>query len=53
MKKIIKIWILVTFMALPFSCDTDFLNTTPLDRVADVTTWSDGPLSQAFVFVVY
>jgi len=53
MKKIIKIWILVAFMALPFSCDTDFLNTTPLDRVADVTTWSDGPLSQAFVFGVY
>ncbi|HMG89491.1 MAG TPA: RagB/SusD family nutrient uptake outer membrane protein [Chryseolinea sp.] len=53
MKKIYKIWILVAFMALPFSCDTDFLNTTPLDRVSDATTWSDGPLSQAFVYGVY
>lgn len=53
MKKIFKIGILMTFISLPFSCNTDFLNTTPLDRVADVTTWSDGPLSQAFVFGVY
>jgi len=53
MKKIFKIGILLTFIATPFSCNTDFLNTTPLDRVADVTTWSDGPLSQAFVYGVY
>lgn len=53
MKKIYKICLLVAFMALPFSCDTDFLNTTPLDRVSDQTTWSDGPLSQAFVFGIY
>ena len=53
MKKIYKIWILVAFMALAFSCDTDFLPTTPLDRVSDQTTWSDGPLSQAFVYGIY
>lgn len=53
MKKIIKIWILLACMAFPLSCGTDFLNTTPVDRVADVTTWSDGALSQAFVFGVY
>jgi starch-binding outer membrane protein, SusD/RagB family len=53
MKKIYKIWILVAFMVLPFSCDTDFLNESPPDRVSDAATWSDGPLSQAFVYGVY
>jgi hypothetical protein len=53
MKKILAIWILLAFMAVPFSCDTDFLNTTPLNRVSDETTWNDGPLSQAFVYGIY
>lgn len=53
MKKSIKILILLTFMVLPFSCNTDFLDTTPVAQVADKTTWADGPLSQAFVFGVY
>jgi starch-binding outer membrane protein, SusD/RagB family len=53
MKNIIKTGILVLCMALPFSCDTDFLNTKPTDKVPAQTTWSDGPLSQAFVFGVY
>ena len=53
MKKILAIWILLAFMAVPFSCDTDFLNTTPLNRVPDETTWNDGPLSQAFVYGIY
>ncbi len=53
MKKIISNWIMLAFMELPFSCNTDFLNTTPLDRVPDETTWNDGPLSQAFVFGIY
>ncbi len=35
------------------SCSDDYLNTTPLDRIASNTTWQDGALSQAFVFNVY
>lgn len=35
------------------SCSEEFLNTQPLDRVSSETTWSDGPLSQAFVFNIY
>jgi hypothetical protein len=53
MKKIITTWIAVIFISIPFSCNTDFLETKPLDRVSDATTWSDGPLSQAFVFGIY
>ncbi|TAE50771.1 MAG: RagB/SusD family nutrient uptake outer membrane protein [Bacteroidetes bacterium] len=34
-------------------CDSDFLNTKPLDRISSDATWSDGPLSQAFVYNVY
>jgi starch-binding outer membrane protein, SusD/RagB family len=40
-------------MVLPLSCDTDFLNTTPPDKVPSGITWNDGPLSQAFVFGIY
>ncbi len=35
------------------ACSKDFLNTTPLDRIPSEATWSDGALSQAFVFNVY
>lgn len=44
---------MLIFVAIPFSCNTDYLDTTPLDRVSDVTTWNDGPLSQAFVYGIY
>ena len=40
-------------MAFPLSCNNDFLNTKPPALVPSATTWSDGPLSQAFVFGVY
>jgi hypothetical protein len=53
MKKIIKIGFMLALMAFPFSCNTDFLNTKPTALVPAATTWSDGPLSQAFVFGVY
>lgn len=53
MKKIIQSGILLALLAFPISCDTDFLNTKPVDRVSDVATWNDGPLAQAFVFGVY
>ena len=40
-------------MAMAFSCDQDFLNTQPLDRISSEATWADGPLSEAFIFNVY
>lgn len=47
--------IIVCFMALItfVSCDDDFLNTEPLDRISSDATWADGALSEAFVFNVY
>jgi starch-binding outer membrane protein, SusD/RagB family len=53
MKKIIQYGMVLICVAIPFACDTDFLNTKPVDRVSDAATWSDGPLAQAFVFGVY
>jgi hypothetical protein len=35
------------------SCNKDFLNTEPLDRISSDATWSDGALSQAFIYNVY
>ncbi len=48
-----KIGLLVAMIALSFSCDTDFLNTRPLDKISSDATWADGPLSEAFVFNIY
>src|SRR5882762_11660177 len=53
MKNIIKVGFLLACLALPFSCNTDFLNTKPIALVSSTATWKDGPLSQAFVFGVY
>ena len=39
----------VTFTA----CDTDFLNTEPLDSISSNATWADGALSEAFIYNVY
>ena len=44
--------ILITF-GIVSSCNDDFLNTQPLDKISADATWADGPLSQAFVFNVY
>ncbi len=35
------------------SCNKDFLETQPLDKISADATWSDGALSQAFVFNIY
>jgi hypothetical protein len=35
------------------SCNKDFLDTKPLDKVSEGAVWSDGALSEAFVFNVY
>jgi hypothetical protein len=41
-------------IVLVFSaCNDEFLDTQPLDKVASTATWSDGTLSEAFVFSVY
>ena len=52
-RKVIISGILFMWLLLPLSCDTDFLNTTPQDRISSSLTWTDGALSQAFVFNVY
>lgn len=47
----------IAFIALmvvtTLSCDKGFLNTQPLDKISSEATWSDGPLSEAFIFNVY
>jgi starch-binding outer membrane protein, SusD/RagB family len=35
------------------SCNDDFLNTKPLDKISSDATWADEALSQAFVFNIY
>lgn len=54
MKKTIGIiGILLVLPMLWMSCDQDFLNTRPLDKISSEATWEDGPLSEAFIFNVY
>ena len=54
MKKIFKITgIVLVSMVFHLSCDTDFLNTQPKDKIASSATWSDGALSTAFIYNVY
>lgn len=36
-----------------FTCNDDFLNTEPLDKISSEATWADGPLSEAFIYNVY
>ncbi len=43
----------VALPAMMLSCNTDFLETTPQDRISSAATWSDGPLAEAFVFNAY
>ncbi|MDO6470841.1 RagB/SusD family nutrient uptake outer membrane protein [Maribacter sp. 1_MG-2023] len=44
---------LLTLALVPISCNEDFLETSPLDAISADATWSDGALSEAFVFNVY
>jgi starch-binding outer membrane protein, SusD/RagB family len=54
MKKIkLKLGLLSALLVLAISCDKEFLNTQPLDKISSEATWGDGPLSEAFVFNVY
>ena len=52
-KSLIKISLLCTIMAFVLSCDKEFLNTKPLDKISSGATWADGALSEAFIFNVY
>ena len=47
------LYVAIIAMLIPFACNEDFLNTTPLDRISSDATWGDGPLSEAFIFNVY
>ena len=54
MKRIkIILGIVSVSLVLNISCSTDFLNTEPLDKIASSATWSDGALSEAFMYNVY
>ena len=35
------------------ACNDEFLDTQPLDKIASTATWSDGTLSEAFIFSIY
>ncbi len=45
--------VLGLLMVFALSCNNDFLNTKPLDKISSDATWADGALSQAFIFNVY
>ncbi|MEY3053048.1 MAG: hypothetical protein RLY31_2833 [Bacteroidota bacterium] len=45
--------VLVISLLLPTSCNDNFLDTQPLDKISSSATWADGPLSQAFIYNVY
>jgi starch-binding outer membrane protein, SusD/RagB family len=54
MKKLkISAVLLMSVLVFFVSCNTEFLNTKPLDKISSDATWADGALSQAFVFNVY
>ena len=44
---------LLALFVLLTACNDDFLDTSPLDKISSSATWSDGTLSEAFVFSVY
>jgi starch-binding outer membrane protein, SusD/RagB family len=45
--------LIIILLTLPLACNTDFLETQPLDKVPSEVTWTDAALSQAFVFGIY
>ncbi|HEX5151019.1 MAG TPA: RagB/SusD family nutrient uptake outer membrane protein [Parafilimonas sp.] len=52
-KKLSNFLFTILFISIISSCNQDFLNTTPQDRVSADVTWTDGALSTAFVNGVY
>ncbi len=52
--KLTKIfYIALVAMVFTISCNQDFLNTEPLDKISSEATWSDRALSEAFIYNVY
>ncbi|NAS10779.1 RagB/SusD family nutrient uptake outer membrane protein [Poritiphilus flavus] len=51
-KRRLAIWF-TTVLLILVACSEDFLDTEPLDKVSADATWSNGALSEAFVFNVY
>lgn len=49
----IKVSLFIALMGFALSCNKDFLNTKPLDKISSAATWGDGALSEAFIFNVY
>ncbi len=49
----LKISILGVLLAVVISCNKDFLNTQPLDKISSAATWADGALATAFIYNVY
>ena len=49
----VKIGIFSFLLVFSVSCNSDFLNTQPLDKISSEATWADGPLAEAFVYNVY
>ena len=54
-KKIILLYTVLVFLSTAafYSCKKNFLNTQPLDQISSDVTWTDGPLSEAFVTGIY
>jgi len=52
-RKLIILGIFLVSVLVHVSCNKDFLNTEPLDKVASSATWADGPLSEAFIYNIY
>lgn len=52
-----KFKLIIGFIAIllvsSISCKRDFLNVQPLDKISSETTWSDGALSEAFIYGIY
>src|SRR5690606_40483973 len=52
MKKIAKLFFAAA-IAIATSCNTDFMNVEPRDRLTDAVVWSDPALVEAFVNEMY
>ncbi len=52
-KRRLLLFCAIVVALLPLSCNKDFLETKPLDKISADATWADGALSEAFVFNVY
>jgi hypothetical protein len=54
MKKVLnRLPIIIMVFLFPFSCNEDFINTKPIGQASSSVTWTDGALTQAFVYGVY